>query len=121
MSAAPLDAVMSHWSKLFENFQTSPLPFYDSVEAAIARREIPDVAMERVEYKEGGLISARREYLRVKRGKHAFDVCAAPFGTGFFFSTWLVEVPVLSGLHKLLIFMGMFFVFMVFASWSFFL
>src|SRR5687767_10764762 len=116
MSTTPLDAVLSHWSKLFENFQTSPRPFYDSVEAAIARREIPDVALERIEYKEGGLISPRREYLRVKRGKHAFDVCAAPFGTGFFFSTWLTTVPVLNGVQKLLIFMGMFFAFIFFTA-----
>src|SRR5437867_3559896 len=120
MSAAPLDAVMSHWSKLFEGFQTAPLPFYSAVEAAIARRQIPDVATERIEYKEGGLVSARREYLRVKRGKHAFDICAAPFGTGFFFSTWLVEKSILSGLHKLLIFGGLFIVLALLMSNSFF-
>ena len=37
--------------------------------------------MLRVEHKEGGLASGNREYLRMHRGKHAFDICAAPFGT----------------------------------------
>ena len=37
--------------------------------AAIARREIPDVQTSRVEHHESGLLSARREYLRVERGK----------------------------------------------------
>jgi hypothetical protein len=27
------------------------------------------------------------------RGKHAFDICAAPFGTGFFVSWWFTEPP----------------------------
>jgi uncharacterized YccA/Bax inhibitor family protein len=55
-----------------------------------------------VDWKEGGLLSARREYLRVKRGKLSFDVCAAPFGTGFFFSSWLIELPAKYGVLILL-------------------
>ncbi len=86
-------AVISHWYNLFENFQTPPMSFYTAVEAAIKRREIPEVSISRVDWKEGGLLSARREYLRVSRGKLAFDICGAPFGTGFFFSWWLAEVP----------------------------
>jgi hypothetical protein len=39
------------------------------------------------------LLSAKREYLRIIRGKYSFDVCAAPFGTGFFFSWWLTILP----------------------------
>jgi hypothetical protein len=34
------DSVLSHWSKLFENFQASPLDFYSSVERAILERKI---------------------------------------------------------------------------------
>jgi hypothetical protein len=39
-----------------------------------------------------GLLSAKREYLHVRRGKLAFDICGAPFGTGFFLSCWLAEM-----------------------------
>lgn len=85
--------VISHWYKLYENFQTSSLEFYAAVEAALKPREIPDTSTYRVDWKEGGLVSARREYLRVVRGRLRFDICAAPFGTGFFFSWWLTEAP----------------------------
>lgn len=120
MATASPDAVISHWSKLVENLQASPLAFYASVEAAIQKRQIPEIATERVEYKEGGAVSARREYLRVKRGKHVFDICAAPFGTGFFFSSWLAEVPVLTRLHKFLIFAALAGALSLFMARSFF-
>src|SRR5262249_42481631 len=58
---------------------------------AVSIRLIPDTANSRVDYHEGGILSVNREYLRVTRGAHSFDICGAPFGTGFFVSTWLVE------------------------------
>ncbi len=84
------DAI-SHWHTLFEGFQMSTLEFYGTLEQALARRQIPDASTSRVDWKEGGLLSARREYFRVARGRLVFDICAAPFGTGFFFSWWLAE------------------------------
>lgn len=90
-SQAPLDAVVSHWSTLIENFQVSPLAFSEAVETALKRREIPTSKSERVDYREAGVLSANREYLHVRREKLMFDVCGAPFGTGFFVSWWLAE------------------------------
>jgi hypothetical protein len=90
--------VISHWHHPIENFQTSTMEFYAAVEQALVPKQIPDYAASRVDWKEGGLLSARREYLRVKRGKLIFDICAAPFGTGYFFSWWLAEVPPSGGL-----------------------
>jgi hypothetical protein len=83
--------VFAHWHKLVENFQTSPLEFYEAVEAAVRKREIPELSTSRVEYHESGALSALRIYSRIQRKKLAFDVCAAPFGNGFFFSSWLTE------------------------------
>ena len=37
------------------------------------------------------IASAKREYLRMQRGKYAFDICAAPFGNGFFVSWWFTS------------------------------
>ena len=85
--------VISHWDQLIENFQTSSLAFYQSVETAVQARAVPEIHRARIEHKEGGLASAKREYLRMHRGKHAFDICAAPFGTGFFVSWWFTEPP----------------------------
>lgn len=88
---------ISHWHQLIESFQASSLAFYESVEAAVQTRAIPETKRIRVEHKEGGLASARREYLRLHRGKHAFDICAAPFGNGFFISWWFTEPPLKFG------------------------
>ena len=85
--------VISHWSRLIESFQTSSLGFYESLEKAIEERAVPEFHSARIEHKEGGLASANRAYLRIHRGKHAFDICAAPFGTGFFISWWFTEPP----------------------------
>ena len=83
--------VFGHWHTLVENFHASPIEFYEAVEAAVRKREIPDLRFSRVEYHESGVLSALRIYQRIERKKLAFDVCAAPFGTGFFFSWWLSE------------------------------
>lgn len=83
--------VFAHWHKLVENFEASPLEFYEAVEAAVRRREVPDMRASRIEYHESGVVSALRVYQRIERKKLAFDICAAPFGTGFFFSWWLTE------------------------------
>jgi len=82
-----------HWSTLVEGFQASPQEFYAAIEEAIRRREIPDVRTSRVTFKESGFLSAERIYLRVGRKMLGFDICAAPFGTGFFFSWWQGELP----------------------------
>jgi hypothetical protein len=39
------------------------------------------------------MMSSNREYLHIVRGEDIFDICAAPFGTGFFVSSWYVEKP----------------------------
>lgn len=85
------DPMFSHWSTLFENMSASPKEFYEAFEAALKRRQIPLVGFGRVLYPEAGALSPRREYFRVKREELLFDVCAAPFGTGFFFSWWLTS------------------------------
>lgn len=95
--------VIAHWSTLLGGFHISPLEFYSAVERAIEERQIPDTSTSRVDYREGGIVSARREYLRVTRGKNVFDICGAPFGTGFFVSSWLTETHSLAGLLYLLL------------------
>jgi len=84
---------ISHWDQLIENWQASPLEFYNSVEKALEARSVPQTQWTRVEHKEGGIASANRVYFRTQRGKYAFDICAAPFGTGFFVSWWFTEPP----------------------------
>ena len=98
--------VISHWYQLVEAFQTSPLSFYKEIEAAIDRRMVPEMKGARVEFQEGGLLSTHREYLHIVRGRYSFDICAAPFGTGFFFSWWLTEPQSRFGFLYLLAFVA---------------
>ena len=100
----PRMLVVSHWHKLFENFSYSSQEFYTSLERVIQKREVPSLEISRVEWQEGGLLSANREYLRLTRERLVFDICAAPFGTGFFFSSRLGEIsPAINILHVLIL------------------
>lgn len=85
--------IISHWNTMIEGLSVSPKEFFASVEQALETKLIPDANCSRVDWKEGGILSAKREYLRVRRKKYAFDICGAPFGNGFFISWWLGEIP----------------------------
>lgn len=92
---------------MIEGLQEPPLEFYRDVEAAVIRRSVPDTKFERIEYKEGGAFSGLRQYLRIRRHREVFDVCAAPFGNGCFVSWWLAEVrPELPTIASILIVFG---------------
>lgn len=93
MAAKPPSSIVSHWYHLIDGLQTSPLKFYEAVETAITKRQAPDAKASRVQWREGGMFSAKREYLRIQRQKLVFDICGAPFGRGFFISWWLGELP----------------------------
>jgi hypothetical protein len=85
--------VLNHWIAFADNFQTSALDFYAGVENELKTRQVPGLDMARVEFAEGGLVSDQRTYLRMIRERLVFDVCAAPFGTSFFFSCRMAEIP----------------------------
>lgn len=91
MTETPTKEVVAHWHKLIESFSTSSLDFYTLVEVALHQRKIPGLNISRVDWREGGILSPEREYLRVTGDRHVFDMCAAPFGTGFFFSSWVTH------------------------------
>ena len=81
--------VISHWYNLLEGYQGSSNEFYSSLEKAINSRGLEDIKISRVTHKEGGLFSGKREYFQVRFKEYIFDICAAPYGNGFFFSWWL--------------------------------
>lgn len=98
--------VFSHWYHMIDGLQASPMEFYASVEAAIQKRSVPDLRISRVDWREGGVFSAKREYLRVQRYEYVFDVCGAPFANGFFVSWWLGELTGCLGFILLIPFFG---------------
>lgn len=85
-------SVLSHWNNRVEGLNNSSQDFYHAVEENLTQEHLQKVSMERVNLHEGGILSAKREYLQVRRGEHVFHICAAPFGSGFFVSWWLGHV-----------------------------
>jgi hypothetical protein len=82
MAKSSFEYVLAHWGTLIEGFQTSSLEFYASVESALQKRDVPEINLSRVNYKESGVLSAKREYLRVSRRHLLFDICALRSGQG---------------------------------------
>lgn len=85
--------VFSHWGTLTADLHFSTQDFYAKIEEAIRTKTWPGVRLLRVEYREAGLLSHSREYLRIIRGRQLFDVCAASFGKDYFFSVREAEIP----------------------------
>ena len=92
---------IGNWSYLFSNLQYDPETFYKHLHQLIQARGIPDVSTRTRHFKEGGMLSHHRVYFEVQRKDFTFHVCAAPWGSGFFFSWWLREK--LSSMDELLI------------------
>lgn len=93
MAKARLADVLSHWSKYFVDFETPVGEFYTSVQQRLTQHAVPDTHSKEITLRESGPFSSKRAYLRVQREHLTFDICAAPFGKGFFFSWWLSERP----------------------------
>ena len=91
MSLIKPTEVLSHWNNMVEGLQQSSDQFYNEIETNLGAHQLKDVSTERVTLSEGGLFSAKREYLQVKRSENVYHVCAAPYGNGFFVSSWLGE------------------------------
>lgn len=85
--------ILDHWPQLIEEMRFSTQEFYQRVEVALRVREVPELKVTRVDFKEGGRLSPWREYLRCRRERLYFDICAMPFGTGFHVSKWCWQRP----------------------------
>lgn len=96
--------VLGHWYSLIPGFNTSTQEFYRAIEKELKERQVPGLEITRVEFSEGGLLSHKREYLRMTRERLVFDICAAPFGTAYFFSCRFAEIPAVIRIWQLLIF-----------------
>jgi hypothetical protein len=86
-SRAAIGEVYSQWNCLFD-FQMSAQDFYKKVEEAILEMKVEEVKIKRIYFPQGGIFSDNRQYLRIYWKKIAFDICASPYGKGFFVSYW---------------------------------
>ena len=87
------DEVLIHWIASADQFTLPPEAFYIVAEKELEELKIPGLEISRKEHAEGGLLSAKRIYLRLMRERLAFDICAAQFGTRYFFSCRTVYSP----------------------------
>src|ERR1039458_5798013 len=87
--------ILDSWIVFADSFSLPPQEFYAAIEKEMNARKIPSMEISREEFSEGGLLSDKRIYLRLFRERLALYTCAAPFGTGYFFSCRTVYVPAL--------------------------
>lgn len=80
---------VTNWAYYFEELRMPAQEFFDRIEENVSQTEIPDIEFSKVTYRQEGFFSASREYLRISRNEYLIDICAAPFGKGFFVSYWL--------------------------------
>jgi hypothetical protein len=85
--------VLSHWYTPVPHFSASTPEFYAAIEDELKEQKVPGLEISKVEFSEGGLLSEKRLYLRMTRERLVFDICAAPFGTNYFYSCRFAEVP----------------------------
>lgn len=85
--------IVEHWYSLVAGQQFSTKEFYDHIESEIHAQRVPALQAERVDLSEGGVLSDKREYLRMERERIRFDICAAPVGVNYFFSYRFYRVP----------------------------
>ncbi len=87
----PKPVIHGHSYRHFGDLQLSSREFYADLERTIGEYQFPNVTCKQVDFWEGGLLSDRREYLRISHRDLRYHVCAAPFGRSFFVSWWLEE------------------------------
>lgn len=80
----------SRWNTLIDSFNFSTQEFYKLLKEDLLSNGIKRVSIKQVSLSEGSVFSSRRTYLRVTWKDYQYDVCAAPFGKGFFISWWLI-------------------------------
>jgi hypothetical protein len=100
--------ILDSWILFADSFSFPPQEFYAAIDREMTARKIPSMEISREDFSEGGLLSDKRIYLRMFRERLALYTCAAPFGTGYFFSFRAVYVPALVRLWHILAFIVFF-------------
>lgn len=80
----------SNWNTLIDNFEYSTEEFYIRFKKELLSHGVSGISASDVSLKEGSIFSPRRRYIRIKWKEYQYDICAAPFGKGFFISWWLL-------------------------------
>jgi len=80
----------SNWNTLIDSFEYSTEEFYVKFKKEMLSHGVSGITASDISLKEGNVFSPRRRYIRVRWKEYQYDICAAPFGSGFFISWWLL-------------------------------
>ena len=58
--------VLDHWITFFDTYSLQPQEFYERVEKELEARQVPAMKMTREIFHQGGLLSNKRIYLRLR-------------------------------------------------------
>ena len=75
-------AEQTYFNQHFSNIQFSVREFYKIIEELIDEKYIPGVKMFYIFESQGGLFSAKRQYLRVVHKQICIQIAAIPYGNG---------------------------------------
>ena len=101
--------LLSYWNHLFDLPLCSPKEFYAEVEGNLENRQVPDLEQGHMLMNERSFLSRSRLYLQMRRERLVFEICAAPFGNGFFVSSRLFDRRRVATLWDYLFFLGLLF------------
>lgn len=82
---------ISSWRHHYEGMSMSPREIYESIVEELEARDIPGLRIRKIVHREGGVFSAKREYLLVQRQEYRFNISAIPFAQGIIVSWYLDE------------------------------
>lgn len=85
--------VYEQWITPLMDFSSDTTKFYAAVEEELHKWEVPELTTERIQFRDGGLLSPQREYLRVRRETLVFDIVSAKFGKSWWFSSRSAVLP----------------------------
>ena len=98
--------VYKQWITPLMDFASDTTKFYAAVEDELRKWEVPELTTERILYRDGGLLSQQREYLRVRRENLVFDILSAKFGKCWWFSSRSAVLPRVLRVWEILVFVG---------------
>ena len=84
------ESIHSNWNNLIDDFDFPTVKFYNLLTEELKSQGIDKIKIETVSLSEGGMFSSNRKYLRLSWKEYQYNMCAAPFGKGFFISWWLI-------------------------------
>lgn len=87
------DLHIQDWRFYIAGLSYSSQTFYTQLEEKLKLYEIDGIRTGRKDIALGNLMLDKRIYMTITWREYRYDICAAPLGSSFFFSYWLVHNP----------------------------